>query len=88
LKALADLTENTFAQQQQIQQQTDAQLAGIAGTQAQTAQQRTAMMNQQLLAEKQAKDQVSMQKELMKFQSDLNNQQNSGGTTSGNSTSS
>lgn len=53
LKALADLTENVFTQQQQIEQQTQSQLAWIAWTKAQLAQQRAAMMNQWLLANQQ-----------------------------------
>ena len=71
LKSLANLTENVFSQQQQIEQQTQAQLSWLAANKAQLAQQRAAMMNQQLLAEKQARDQVAMQKELMDYQKEL-----------------
>ncbi len=72
LKSLATLTENVFSQQQQIEQQTQAQLWWLAANKAQIAQQRATMMNQQLLADKQAKEQVAMQKELMKYQDELN----------------
>lgn len=77
LKSLADITDKVASQQSQIESQAQTQLAWINTNAAQIWAQRTAQMTQQLLAEKQAKDQINYQKELMEFQYNLNNRNTS-----------